>query len=522
MNNTNPVFLTILDGWGIAPSWGANAITQSKTPNFDMFWKNYSHAQIEASGKYVGLPGHEQGNSEVGHLNIGSGRIVYQDCSRISKSIEDQSFFKSKELFNTVNHAKKYNSNLHLIGLLSTGRIHSHTDHIYALLQFARNSNFDRVYLDLFTDGRDNLNMSAIELIEKLQNKIKQIGVGRINSLIGRYYAMDRDNHWDRTQMAYNLLTQGMGSNFESPISAVSNSYKNGETDEYIKPITISDKSNKFTKISDNDSVIFFNFRSDRARQITQAFNDDKFNNFRRQKIQNLYFTGMIPYGTELEVGKNIHSIFGPQKLDNTLAEVLSNNNLKQFHIAETEKYAHVTYFFNGGIENQFPKEDRMIINSPRVSTYDMAPKMSAEKITQEVIRRMKMYKYDFVIINYANPDMVGHTGNFHAVIEAIEFLDEQLGKLYNFVKYKKGTLIITADHGNAEELLNPQTGSTSTQHSNNPVPFILIDFSNDKKYHLRQDGVLADIAPTILELMNIEKPKEMNGRSLILKNFQS
>ncbi len=522
MKLNSPIVLLILDGWGVAPNWGANAIAQAQTPNFDRLWKENPHCQLEASGKYVGLPGNERGNSEVGHLSIGSGRVVYQNSSKITQSIKDNSFFSNEKLIDAFEYAKKNHSNVHIMGILSTGKVHGDIQHLYALLDLAKKQNFSRVYLDLFTDGRDTSTMAAIELISHLNQKIKEIGVGQITSIIGRYYAMDRNNRWERIKQAYDLMVEGKGQVVSSALSGISDAYKRGKTDQYLDPISIHKQDEEPITIKDNDSIIFLNFRSDRARQITQAFMNPKFNNFKRKTLHNIYFVTMIPYGVELEIGKNIHSAFQQKKLNHTLADVLSENNILQFHIAETEKYAHVTYFFNGGQELAFPNEERLMIASPKIDTYDEKPEMSVNNITKELINRIRQKKIQFYVVNFANTDMVGHTGIFRAAVEAVEAVDNVIGQIYKSVAQAKGILIITADHGNSDEMIYPDTGNVSTQHSKNPVPFILVDTSKGEKFQLRSNGVLADIAPTILKIFDIEKPKEMTGQTLIKNNDSS
>lgn len=509
------VILLILDGWGIAPAWGGNAISQARTPNFDQLWRQCPHAELKASGNEVGLPGHEAGNSEVGHLNIGAGRIVYQDISRISQSIKDGSFYNNPVILQAMDQVKKNQSSLHLVGLVSDGGVHSHTSHLFALLDFAKKESIKKVYIHVITDGRDSDPQSALIYVSRLNEEIAKVGLGEIATVCGRFYAMDRDHHWERTQLAYQAMAEGKGLPAESALSAISSSYTNGVTDEFIKPAVITKNNQIIAKISDNDSVIFFNFRADRTRQLAKAFTDSDFKYFPRKKILNLYFVGFIPYEAE-EDGK-VKSAFNEQDIKNTLAEVINNQNLAQFHIAETEKYAHVTYFFNGGREQQFSKEDRMLIPSPRIATYDKAPAMSAPTITQKLIEKINSDKYTFVVANFANADMVGHSGDFKATVTACEIVDQCIGKIVEVVKKTNKILIVTADHGNADEILNAKTGQINTEHSKNDVPFILFDQSSDNhQYKIRSQGKLADIAPTILQILNISKPAEMTGKSLI------
>ena len=504
-----PVVLIIVDGWGLAPAWGGNAISVASTPNFDRFWSKYPRTSLNASGTAVGLPGHEMGNSEVGHLNIGAGRIPRQDISLINKAIDNGSFFQNPQFLAAIDHAKKLNSNLHLLGLLSSGGVHSHIRHVFALLDLLKQQRFSRVFLDIFTDGRDTPPMSAQSFIDKLQNKIRELGFGQISSVSGRYWAMDRDNRWQRTKIVYQALVEGLGWQAPSAFAAVGQAYAKGSLDEYIPPTVITSHGKPIAPIQDNDSIIFFNFRSDRARQIARAFMQPNFDHFPRRQLSNLYFCSMVPYEYELKLPA--YPAFFPEKIPNTLPEVLSKAKLTQFHIAETEKYAHVTYFFNGIREIPFPNEDRKLIPSPQVSTYDQKPEMCAEQITKTVIAKLK--DYDFILINFANPDMVGHTGNFRATVRAIEVVDTYLGQIVEAVKKTSGLVIITADHGNADQMIDPVSGGIDTEHDTSPVPFILID--PHRSFVNLHPGNLADIAPTILEIMRIPQPAEMTGRSL-------
>lgn len=523
MTNPNvlkPVVLLILDGWGQAPAWGGNAISVANLPEFNKLWRSYPHTTLCASGKCVGLPGHERGNSEVGHLNLGTGRIFYQDSSRINESIEDGSFYNNPVLLKAINHAKTNNSSLHLMGLASPGGIHSHINHLYALLDLCQKQKINKVFLQLFTDGRDTAPTAALNIFANLENRLKTLGFGQIASISGRFYAMDRDNHWERTESCYKAMANGIGEANESALSAISRSYNQGVTDEFIRPVVIVKNNQPIGTIRDNDAVIFFNFRSDRARQISMAINDEKFTHFKRKgKINNLDFVGLIPYGYEEELKLHLESAFKPEEVKNCLAQVLSDHKLKQFHIAETEKYAHVTYFFNGGHETSFPGEDRLLVPSPRVASYDLKPEMSVHEISVNAVQAIKNNKYDFLVINFANADMVGHTGNFKAVIKATEAVDKEIGSISQAVLENNALLIITADHGNAEEMINPRTGEIDTEHANSPVPFILIankEIVNNVK--LRNDGILADVAPTILGFMHITRPEEMTGQTLEAK----
>ena len=518
-----PVVLLILDGWGVAPSWGGNAISVANVSNFDQLWKKYPHTTLCASGECVGLPGHERGNSEVGHLNLGTGRIVKQDSSRISDSIKDGSFFENTYLLGAIANAKKNNSNLHLMGLASDGGIHSHIAHLYALLDLCKKNNFDngRVFLHIFTDGRDSEPMSALSFVSKLEETIKKMGVGQIATISGRYYAMDRDDHWERTSKAHNAMTAGIGNKGSSALSIISSSYNKGLTDEYLEPSVITKNNHPIATIKDNDSVIFFNFRSDRARQITMALLAKKspFRN-RVAETKNLFFVGMIPYGFEEELKITAKSAFPQDETINPLADILSKKQLRQYHSAETEKFAHVTYFFNGGIENPFVGEERLLVPSPRIATYDLQPEMSIKEVNANAISRINSKKYDFMLINFANPDMIGHTGNFKAAIRACEAVDGELGKIVTATLNAKGTIFVSADHGNIEQMINPVTGEPDTEHTRNPVPFIsVIDNSLlASDINLRGAGILADVSPTVLEVMGIEKPKEMSGNTLIVR----
>jgi 2,3-bisphosphoglycerate-independent phosphoglycerate mutase len=520
-NKPKPIVLLVLDGWGNAPSWGGNAISVAGTPVFDNLWKNYPHTTLCASGECVGLPGHERGNSEVGHLNLGCGRAIKQDSSRITDSIKDETFFKNPTLIGAIEHAKKNNSNLHLMGLISDGGIHSLTSHLYALIELCRKLNFDHnhVFIHAFTDGRDSEPMSSLSTISHVQDRCKSIGVGQFATVSGRYFAMDRDDHWERTASVYYAMVQGAGIQNNSVLSAISMSYNQGITDEYIKATVITNNGKPVATVKDNDSMIFFNFRSDRARQIAQAFMAEDMRKFNRgPKIKNLYFVSMIPYGFESELKLDIKPAFKQDQIISPLASVLSANNLKQYHSAETEKYAHVTYFFNGGEEKPYIGEDRLLIPSPRIPTYDLKPEMSIKEVNNNAISRIKSKKYDFILVNFANPDMVGHTGNFKAALMACSVVDEELKKIVDAVLESKGVIFVTADHGNIEQMVNPVTGEPDTEHTRNPVPFILIGDKDSyiKNIKLRDGGILADVSPTVLEFLNIEKPKDMSGNSLI------
>ncbi len=475
----------------------------------------YPHTLISAAGKDVGLPEGQMGNSEVGHLNLGAGRIVYQDLTRISKAIDNGTFFENKVLNEAVDNALKNKSKLYLMGLVSDGGVHSHLIHLYSLIALAKDKNFNEVFIHAFLDGRDTPPDSGISYIKQLEEEIKKIGIGRIATVSGRYYAMDRDNLWERTKLAYDALVYGQGETAISAEEAVKQSYEQKIYDEFVKPTIVrhptSDIQHRTSDIEDNDSIIFFNFRPDRARQLTKAFVLEDFEDFNRgPNPPNVYFVCMTEYDETLSVP----IAYGPENLENILADVLAENKLEQLRIAETEKYAHVTYFFNGGDEIPRPHEDRVLINSPKVATYDLKPEMSAYKVTDEVIKRISSDRYDVIIMNYANPDMVGHTGILKAAVTAAEAVDTCLGQVVEAVKNKGGELLITGDHGNLEEMVDQKNGSVVTAHTSNKVPFVYVTFRDAK---LRPDGRLADIAPTMLDILNLNKPQEMTGQSLIV-----
>lgn len=505
-----PVYLIILDGWGINNSQKTkNAFREANAPFIKSLFKKYPYSLLSASGEDVGLPDGQMGNSEVGHLNIGAGRIVYQDLTRITKEIRNGNFFKNPVLNKAFETAKKNSSKVHLMGLLSDGGVHSHIDHLKGLLELAKIKEFFDVVIHCFMDGRDTPPKSGIEYITQLNNHLKEIGFGRVGVISGRYYAMDRDKRWDRTKLAYDALTLGEAPFYaDNPIDAVKMAYDRGETDEFIKPTII--KQERDIKITKKDVVIFFNFRADRARQLTRALIDDKFSEFERTVRPEIsYYVTMTLYD---EVFKNVNIAFPPESLKNILGEVLSYHKIRQLRIAETEKYAHVTYFFNGGEEKPFPYEDRCLIPSPRdVATYDLKPEMSAYEVTEEVLKRLNTENYEFVVLNYANMDMVGHTGVFEAAVKAIEALDKCLSKLIPAILEKNGTIFLTSDHGNAEQMTE-EDGKPHTAHTTNPVPFIFISNGSTLKV---KNGILGDIAPTILSFMGIKKPPEMTGVSL-------
>ncbi len=519
-----PVVLIILDGWGIAPDSIGNAITQAKTVNFDKYCQEYFCASLQASGEAVGLPFNEMGNSEVGHLNIGAGRIIYQNLQKINKSIVDKDFFENPIFINACKNVKKNFSALHLVGLLSTGGVHASVNHLYALLELAKKQAVEKVFIHIILDGRDMNYNSGLGLLKELQNEMKKNNIGEIASISGRWWAMDRDNRWDRIEKAYNTIVNGESKNKNTnPIDAIEKSYDTKIYDEEFYPtVIINNSGDPIAKIQNNDSVIFANYRADRGRELSKAFVLPSFDKFERKKyLKDLYFASMTQYDKDLP----IEVAYPPETIKNTLAEILSKNNLKQLHIAETEKYAHVTYFFNGGVEEKFEQEDWVLISSPAVEDYSQTPKMSAFKIKDIVLKELSANKYDFIVINFANPDMIAHTGNLQATISALEFVDKCLKEITQSVLSLDGVCLITADHGNAEELINLQTGEIDKEHSTSPVPFLIVgkEYENVEQSGqeiklelLSSSGVLADISPTILKIMNIEKPEEMKGRSLV------
>ncbi len=502
--------LIILDGWGLGEDYKGNAVKRAKTPNFDVLMRKYPNTSLSASGYDVGLPKGQMGNSEVGHLNIGAGRIVYQDFTRITKAIEDGEIDSNEAIISAFDYVKQNNSTLHFIGLLSDGGVHSHNTHLYSLMEQAKKNGIKDVEIHCITDGRDVSPTSSPNFIKELKNKIRSVGLGHIASVMGRYYAMDRNKQWDRIELAYNALVKGEGEKFKDPLEAVKNSYLSGVTDEFIKPLLIEKENGELATIKDNDAVIFYNFRPDRARQLTRAFVDKDFDSFDRKKV-NVKFICMTLYDKTIE---NVEIAFKPHFVKNTLGEYLSSKGYKQLRAAETEKYAHVTYFFNGEIEEPFKHEVRILIPSPDVPTYDLKPEMSAFELKNMIMEELEKDTYQVMIINFANPDMVGHTGDIEAAIKAVEAVDKCLGEIVNFIIRTEGTAIITADHGNCEEMLDPSSLVKLTSHSTNRVPFIVV--KSPKNFKLRE-GILADVAPTMLELMGLEKPEEMTGQSLIV-----
>ena len=499
-----PLMLMILDGFGIAPKEG-NAIYAAKTPNIDKIFNKYPVTKLNASGLAVGLPEGQMGNSEVGHTNIGAGRVVYQDLTRITKAIQDGDFFTNKALVNAVDSAVKNNKALHLFGLLSNGGVHSHNTHLYALLKLAKQRGLEKVYIHAFMDGRDVPPTSGVDFLRECISKTQEIGVGKVATVMGRYWAMDRDKRFERLQKAYDAMVLGEGIINSDAVKAVEESYKNEVTDEFIKPI-VCDKNGM---IKPNDSIIFYNFRPDRAREITRTFVDPDFNGFERKNgFFPVTYVCMTQYD---ETMPNVSLAFAPEELVNTLGEYLSKNGKTQLRIAETEKYAHVTFFFNGGVEKTFEGEDRALIPSPKVATYDLQPEMSAYEVTDEVISRIKSGKYDVIILNFANCDMVGHTGVFEAAVKAVEAVDECVGRIYDIIMEKDGVLLITADHGNADKMVD-ENGGPFTAHTTNPVPFCVVNYDCE----LKDSGKLADIAPSMLKILGMKQPSEMTGESFI------
>ncbi|MBU0998340.1 2,3-bisphosphoglycerate-independent phosphoglycerate mutase [Patescibacteria group bacterium] len=544
---TNFVCVAVLDGWGISAPGPGNAITQANTPNMNKLYASFPNTQLEASGEAVGLPRGEAGNTETGHLNLGAGKIVYQDLARINLSIADGSFFTNEVILSAFSHAKNNNSSLHLMGLVGAGGVHSNLEHLFALIFLARKENFKNLYLHLFTDGRDSPPTASNAYINRIRETIKKEGVGTIASIMGRYWTMDRDRRWDRTAKAYFALTKGEGNLVKTPEEAIQMSYQIGKTDEFIEPSVITDNAGKpISLIKENDAVIFFNFRVDRPRQLSAAFLVDNFSDQsmdlefdpylekyekthllskvehyqkvfdRGEKIKNLYFATMTHYSDSL-VKAGAKVIFSPEKIEIPLGRVISESGLKQLRLSESEKERFVTYYFNGLREQALPGEDRIIIPSPNVPTYDLKPEMSAYEITNKFIELIKSDpNYSFILINFANPDMVGHTGNIAPAIKAVEAVDDCIGKIANTTLAYNGTLLIIADHGNVEEMINSQSGQIDTEHSINPVPFIAVSNNYLGNPQNLQSGILADVAPTVLKLLNLEVPPDMTGRNLL------
>ncbi|HOJ77663.1 MAG TPA: 2,3-bisphosphoglycerate-independent phosphoglycerate mutase [Bacillota bacterium] len=508
-----PTALFILDGWGENPNPEANAIKQANTPFLDSMFAKYPHATLLCSGEAVGLPEGQMGTSEVGHLNIGAGRVVYQSLVRISKALRDGEFKQNKVFLDLINYALKADRPLHLMGLVSPGGVHSHTEHLYGLIQLAKDFGIKQVYIHAFLDGRDTPPSSAAEYLEELEQVCREKGLGKVATIHGRYYAMDRDKRWDRVEKAYAAMVYGEGEEADSSLQAIQNSYQNNVTDEFVLPTIIKENGKPVAVIEASDPVIFFNFRPDRAREITRAFVDPDFDGFfRKNGYLKPYYVCMTQYDETL----NVPLIFPPEeKMKNILSEVLANNGLKQLRIAETEKYAHVTFFFNGGEETPYPLEDRILIPSPKVATYDLKPEMSAPEVTERLLQELNDDKYDVIIANYANCDMVGHTGVMKAAQQAVETVDQCLAKVVPVILEKGGAVIITADHGNAEMMEDYQTHEPYTAHTTFPVPVIVAGVAGE---YTVKDGGLSDLAPTVLDLLGIEKPVEMTGNTLIVR----
>lgn len=512
--NKKPVVLMVLDGYGLNDKTEGNAIAMANTPVMDRLMKECPFVKGNASGLAVGLPDGQMGNSEVGHMNIGAGRIIYQDLTRITKAIEDGDFFENSALLAAMENCKKNDSDLHLWGLLSDGGVHSHITHLYGLLEMAKKQGLTKVFVHAFLDGRDTPPASGKDFIEELQNKMNEIGVGKVASVSGRYYAMDRDNNWDRVQKAYDSLVKGEGVKATDAVAAVADSYAQDVTDEFVLPTVITDEAgNPLSLVKANDSVIFFNFRPDRAREITRAFCDDKFEGFNREFLPLTY----VCFKDYDETIPNKTIAFEKENIVNTFGEYLAKCGKKQLRLAETEKYAHVTFFFNGGVEDPNVDEFRLLVNSPKdVATYDLKPEMSAPEVGVDLVEAIKSDKYDVIVINFANPDMVGHTGVISACVKAVEKIDELVGKAVDAIQEVNGALFICADHGNAEQEINYETGEPHTAHTTNPVPFILVN--GPEGATLRENGCLADIAPTLLDIMELEQPAEMTGKSLLVR----
>lgn len=511
MNRPKPAILIILDGFALREESDGNAIAQAKKPNFDRYWREFPHTTLQASGEAVGLPEGQMGNSEVGHLNIGSGRIVYQDLTRVTKSIQTGHFFENPTFLKAIQHVKDHQSQLHLYGLLSDGGVHSHLSHLFALLELAAREHINPI-IHAFLDGRDVAPNSAIHYIEQLQEKIKEVGVGRLATIQGRYYAMDRDRRWERTEKSYRAMVYGEGPRYQDPLLAVKESYEKSVYDEFVMPtVIVDDQDQPVGLIQDHDAIIFYNFRPDRAIQISQAFTNEDFRSFDRGPAypQDLHYVCLTKFSESV----NGFVAFQPTDLDQTYGEIIAQHGLKQLRIAETEKYPHVTFFFSGGREEPFPGEERILIHSPKVATYDLKPEMSAYEVTEALCQAIEAETFDTIILNFANPDMVGHSGKLKPTIQAVEAVDECLGRVVDLVLNKGGVAIITADHGNADMVIDEQ-GHPHTAHTTFPVPCIV----TKRSITLREDGILADLTPTLLDLLGIEKPQEMTGSSLIDK----
>ncbi|MGN0004696.1 MAG: 2,3-bisphosphoglycerate-independent phosphoglycerate mutase [Candidatus Gastranaerophilaceae bacterium] len=506
---TNRVLLCIMDGFGINKDCSKDATKTAKTPNLDELKKSVPNITINASGEFVGLPDGQMGNSEVGHLNLGAGRVVYQELSRINNSVKDGSFFKNEALLKAVEHTKKNDSSIHFMGLVSSGGVHSAMEHLEALIELAAKEGLKKVYVHAFLDGRDTPPKSAKTFLERIENKLKEYNLPQIATVSGRYYAMDRDNRWDRVQKAYDCLLLGEGEKAENALVAVDESYAKDVTDEFVVPVVTNDAAT--SRINDNDSIVFFNFRPDRAREITRAINFADFNGFARKAVRkNLNYVMFTKYDETFD----LPVAFPPHRLTNILGDVLDENGIKQFRTAETEKYAHVTFFFNGGVEKANKLETRVLVNSPKVATYDLQPEMSANEVCEKVLGALEDEQYGFILVNFANPDMVGHTGVFEAAVKACETVDTCVGKIITKAKECGVKMLLTADHGNAECMEDPNTHKPFTAHTTNVVPLFLINDSHELK--AEKDAALCDVAPTVLELLGVKQPAEMTGHSLL------
>jgi 2,3-bisphosphoglycerate-independent phosphoglycerate mutase len=509
-----PTVLMILDGYGLNEKTEGNAIKLANTPVMNKLMKEYPFVRGNASGMAVGLPEGQMGNSEVGHLNMGAGRIVYQELTRITKEIQDGDFFKNEAFLEAISNCKKNNSALHLYGLLSDGGVHSHITHLYALLELAKKEGLTNIYVHAFLDGRDTPPTSGKGYAEELTDKMEALGVGKIATVMGRYYVMDRDNRWDRVEKAYNAMVLGKGETASSGVEAIQQSYDAGNNDEFVVPTVVMENGKPVATIKENDSIIFFNFRPDRAREITRAFCDDKFDGFKRENGRfPLTYVCFSEYDVTIE---NKIVAFHKVSVENTFGEFLAANHKTQLRLAETEKYAHVTFFFNGGVEVPNEGEERILVKSPKVATYDLQPEMSALEVAENLVTGIKSQKYDVIIVNFANPDMVGHTGIQDAAVKAVETVDKCVGMAYDALLAVDGQMFICADHGNVEQLIDYNNGEPFTAHTTNDVPFILVNYNKD--YTLKEGGCLADIAPTLIEMMGMEQPAEMTGKSLLVR----
>ncbi len=504
-----PFMLMILDGWGLGKEYPGNAIHLANTPVMDSLWQQYPHTELSASGLAVGLPEGQMGNSEVGHLNIGSGRVVYQELTKITKAIEEGSFQKNEEINLAITHAQNQGTTLHLLGLLSDGGVHSHIDHLFAILDLCRERNFHQVAVHCFLDGRDVSPTSGVHFLRQLREKLQDTGVGKIATVMGRYYAMDRDKRWERVELAYNAILYGQGNRVHDPVEAVEQSYDRDVTDEFVVPLVVEENGEPVALLKNNDSILFFNFRPDRGRELTRAIIEDDFDGFARSERIFPYFVTMTEYDKTFE---RVRIAYAPETFESTLGEIIAREGKSQLRIAETEKYPHVTFFFNGGREVEFEGEDRILINSPKVATYDLMPEMSAVPVKDKVVEAIRSGKYDVIVLNFANSDMVGHTGVIPAAIQAVETVDRCMGEVVYAMREMDGEILITADHGNSEQML-AEDGSVFTAHTTNPVPLVLV---SKRTFTLRDGGKLCDLSPTLLDLMEIRQPDAMTGQSLL------